>query len=422
MPALRARLILSILILVLVAGACGGDEDSTPASPEDARPEFDAPETPSQDDISDEPQDSLQAAILSQPVVLLGNRFGWCSDVEDVWATNEAALATLLTVEANYEEALDAYETTTDELDRAEAWQALEDLGRSYNEQLDEAHEALTEAVWQLHDARRAQGGQPEGIAYRRAWEVLLTADPDVAGLSPAVGFRSSGSTSIATPTTTAAPVDSYAENQGAIDYILELAAEYLPGQKIREGAAVDAAYAVYSQAGSAAVAESLYAALPAAVEAVGAVRTVGPDRPRDQARAALGVLMPVGGAVLMPYDAEAYDAAFSVAPGDPHLGSYYVDFARTPDQLLAPDGEAFWSAYTARATAIEAALPAAIELVQATAARLEAEEQAEAQRRRDEDAREEAAEEALQAALEELATGSDAYTAFKRSFEESCR
>ena len=124
-----------------------------------------------------------------------------------------------LTVEANYEEALDAYETTTDELDRAEARQALDDLGRSYNELLDEAQEALDEAVWQLHDARRAQGGQPEDIAYQRAWEALLAADPDLADLSAAVGVRSSGSTSIATPTTTAAPTNIYAFGSDDIIY-----------------------------------------------------------------------------------------------------------------------------------------------------------------------------------------------------------
>ena len=52
----------------------------------------------------------------------------------------------------------------------------------------------------------------PKASHTRRAWEALLAADPEVAGhLAAAVGVRSSGSTSIATPTTTAAPVDLYA-------------------------------------------------------------------------------------------------------------------------------------------------------------------------------------------------------------------
>ncbi len=48
-------------------------------------------------------------------------------------------------------------------------------------------------------------------------------------------------------------------------------------------------------------------------------------------------------------------------------------------------------------------------------AAALEAAEQAERTRLRE-------AEQALQTALERLAEGSDTYTAFKRSFEESCQ
>ena len=417
MPALRTRLILSILVLVLVAGACGGDENSTPGSPEEARPDFASPETPTQDDISDEPQDSARDAIFSQPVVLLGNRFGWCSDVEDVWATNEAALASLLTVEANYEEALDAYETTTDELDRAEAWQALEDLGRSYNEQLDEAHDALTEAVRQLHDARRARGGQPEDIAYVRAWEALVAADPEVAQLAAAIDPRFS------TPTTTVAPVDIYAFDSDHIIYALGLVVEYLANSG-SSGAAEEAAYAVYSQADSAVVAESLHTVSVAASLAALDARPdiLPPERNSYMARAALDFLLPAGGVPLRPYDAEAYDAAFSIAPDDPHLGSYYVDFAKTPDQIVAPDGEAFWFAYAARTRAIGAALPATIEIVQAIADRQEAEYQAAVERQREEAESEKAAEEALQSALETLASGSDAYTVFKRSFEESCR
>ena len=331
-----------------------------------------------------------------------------------------------MTVEANYEEALDAYETTTDELDRAEARQALDDLGRSYNELLDEAQEALDEAVWQLYDARRAQGGQPEGIAYRRAWEALLSAAPDVAGLSAAVGVRSSGSTSIATPTTTAAPVDIYAFGPDDIIFALGLVVEYLAhsGGSEPSGAAEEAAYAVYSQADSAVVAESLQAvSVPASLEALDARRDIlPPERHSYMARAALDVLLPAGGAVLMPYDAEAYDAAFSAGTGNVHNGSRYVDFVRNPDQLIPADDDALWPAYTARIRAIEAALPATIELVQAIAARQEAEDQAAAERQREEAEREKAAEEALRAALETLATGSDAYTIFKQSFEESCR
>ena len=191
-------------------------------------------------------------------------------------------------------------------------------------------------------------------------------------------------------------------------------------------GAAEEAAYAVYSQADSAAVAESLQAVFRPCIARSASTPEVRHPRPRatsaHMARAALDVLLPAGGAVLMPYDAEAYDAAFSAGTGNVHNGSYYVDFVRNPDQPTPADDDAFWPAYIARTRAIEAALPATIELVQAIAARQEAEDQAAAKRQREEAEREKAAEEALQAALETLATGSDAYTIFKQSFEESCR
>ena len=201
---------------------------------------------------------------------------------------------------------------------------------------------------------------------------------------------------------------------------------EYLAnsGGSKQSGAAEEAAYAVYSQADIAVVAESLQAAsVTASLEALDARQDIlPPERYSYMARAALDVLLPAGGVPLRPYDADAYDAAFSVAPGDSHLGSFYVDFVNDPDQPTSADDEAFYAAYAARTRAIEAALPATIELVQAIAARQEAEERAAAERQREVVEREKAAEEALQAALEDLATGSDAYTIFKRSFEESCR
>ena len=70
---------------------------------------------------------------------------------------------------------------------------------------------------------------------------------------------------------------------------------------------------------------------------------------------------------------------------------------------------------YIERHGAVHDALPVALELAREATAALEAAEQAERTRQRE-------AEQALQAALEELAEGSDAYTRFKRSFEESCQ
>ena len=250
-----------------------------------------------------------------------------------------------------------------------------------------------------------------------RAWEALLAADPEVAQLAAAIDPRFS------TPTTTVAPVDIYAFDSDHIIYALGLVVEYLANSG-NSGAAEEAAYAVYSQADSAVVAESLHAvSVTASLEALDARPDIlPPERNSYMARAALDVLLPAGGVPLRPYDAEAYDAAFSASTGNVHSGSSYVDFATDPDQPTPADDEAFYAAYAARTRAIGAALPATIELVQAIAARQEAEYQAAVERQRAEEEREKAAEEALQSALEALASGSDAYTVFKRSFEESCR
>ena len=404
MPALRTRLILSILILVLVAGACGGDENSTPGSPEDARPEFSSPETPSQDDISDESQDSLQAAIFSQPVVLLGNRFGWCSDVEDVWATLEATLATLLTVEANYEAAIADYETTTDELDRAEARQALNEAERDYNELRGKNQQALTNAAYQLRQARRAQGDQPEDIAYQRAWSALLSADPEVAALSGAVPEESR------VPTTTAAP---WPDDSNILARVINYKEVYSgPGVRVWNGAAEEAAHGVYSQADSALIAQALHAAAPQAARAAHQLDT---RQARDRSQAAYHVLLTAGGAVLAPYDAAAYEAADGTDPNISSRADFYADYVQNLDlNGMIVGNDLFWAVFASRVRVIEAALPAAIDLAQLTDDLRAAEAQAER-------ARQQQAEQALQDALAVAAEGSDAYTTFKRSFQESC-
>ena len=176
----RTRLIAAVVAFVLVAAACGGDEGSTPGSPEDARPDFASPEAPSQDDISDDPQDSARDAVLSQPVVLLGNRFGWCSDVQAVWDAHDQALGALVAAEAEHEEAVAAYEAATDELDRGEAREIVEATQGGVRRVTDEYQQAVGDAVAQLRWARLATDDSTEGIAYRRAWLALSEESPQI--------------------------------------------------------------------------------------------------------------------------------------------------------------------------------------------------------------------------------------------------
>ena len=443
MPALRTRFILSILVFVLVAAACGGGDDSAPSgSGDDTLPETfttsdagqegspevsseadatttegeqmdsAAPDSPSDDDPLDstsdtEPQDSSQPGASSQPVVLLGDRFDWCSDVESVWTTYELTFANLWTFQADHEEALAAFESATDELDRAEARQALDELERSSTEPYGKHREALSEAVYQLRRARRASGDRPEDIAYQRAWSALLSADPEVAALSAALPAGA------IVPTTTAAPLPG--DDEGSIlARVIGYREVYSGlGDSVWNRAAEEAAHDIYSQADSALIAEALQAAAP---EAARAAHQLNTRQASDRSRAAYYVLLAQGGSVLAPFDADAYEAASVAASGRFSYLDHYLDSVQSTHTPLIPeDDDAFGSAYASRVRVIEAALPAALELAQATDALLEAEAEAERTRQRE-------AEQALQAALEVLAEGSDAYTTFKRSFEESCQ
>lgn len=418
------------LAVVLLVGACGGDQDDDPGSSADdtparasATPEAGPDDLMAADSTSGIGTPDSVPEALSQTVVLLGDRFDWCSDVETVWNAHGRTTSNLWRSAVDYEEALEAYESATDELDRAEAREALSAAERSYDESLRENQQTLSRSVNQLFDAQRAGGDTPEDIAYRRAWSALVSADPHVADLSSAAVAPLYGS-----PTTTAAPIDPNAPSPSAIVYAYELAVEYTVdfdylGDRERNRAAEEAAYAVYSQVDSAVVAESLQAAAYRAVQDVRSVRMVGPARPSYQAKAALDVLKVAGGVPLMPHDAEAYDAAFSAGTSNVHQGDDYLYFVGSADQEYPPsDDEAFLSAYAARLKVIYEALPETLELVSTTIARQDTEAQAEESRQREEAAHQQAAIEALTAALGELVQGSDAYIVFKLSFEESCR
>ena len=309
----RNRLIFTILAFVLVASGCGGGDDSAPSGSGDdtlpetfttsdagqeGSPEPDAtvggerqdsatPDPASDvdplDSTSDaEPQNSSQPGTSSQPVVLLGDRFEWCSDAEGVWTNYEQTLATLRAVEAEHDAALEAYEAATDELDRAEIREALNEAERSYNQSHGRNQEALTSAVYHLLNTRRAYGDQPEDIAYQRAWSALLSADPELAALSAAVPQAVRG-----VPTTTAAPPlsDSSILIQ-VFDYKQVFSG---PGDRVWNQAAEEAAHSVYSQADGSLIAEALLAAAP---EAARAEAQSDARQARDRTRAAYYVLL----------------------------------------------------------------------------------------------------------------------------------
>ncbi len=450
MPALRTRLILATLAFVLVAAACGGDDGDLSDRAADERPEtFTTPESgsegsPEPDATTDgeqqdsaapatasdvdplestsgtEPQDSSQPETFSQPVVLLGDRFAWCADVEAVWTNHEQTVANFLASEAEYEEVLAAYESAADELDRAEIRETLNEAERSYNESHDKFLQVLTGAAFRLRQARGTYGDRPEDIAAQRAWAALLSADPELAALSAAVpddpGPR------VPLPTVPV-PTDLRLTPSDILEQAIGT-----PSTR-RKPAAQEAAYEVYSQVDHTRIAEVLLDVAPQAAQAAAQAeaqarlygKTYGESR-ADITRAANYIFQVSSSWILSPYDVAAFEAALAAAPNaslglidSPEAYARSITYWLEDWDELAEAGEIAQSAFWSRWSTVEDALPIALEAAREAEALLEVEARAEAARQRE-------AEQALQAALEELATGSDAYTAFKRSFKKSCQ
>ena len=332
----RNCLIPVVLVFVLVAAACGGGDDSAPTgSGDDTLPETfttsdagqdDSPEgspevsletdvtasgeqmdSTAPDATSDvdplnsssgtESQDALLHEAPSQPVVLLGDRFEWCADMEASWTNREQTVSDFLASEAGYEEVLAAYESATDELDRAEIRETLNEAERSYNESHDKFQQALTGAARQLRDARRTYGDRPEDIAAQRAWAALLSADPELAALSAAVPDDPDPMVAIPVPPRQVTPDEVLADLQR-------------PLQRWFSRIAQLAAREVYSQADSALIAEVLATTAVEITQAVNEAATEGERFDFVDLSNASHVLHYVAGTVLEPFDAAAYEAA----------------------------------------------------------------------------------------------------------------
>ena len=473
------RFILATLVFVLVAAACGGGDDSDLADgAADERPETfttsgagqeGSPEVSSEADATTDgeemdsaaPDTASEAAPLdspsgtepqdsSQPVVRLGNRFEWCADVQTVWDAYDEALATFQVSEAALQEAQAAFDAATDELDRAEVSGVLDIAAASHTGAQDALDRAWGRAARYLAETRQianrermhqasanvVRGDETFQIAVDRAWEALLGADSELAALSAAVPVSPSGPVPV--PPRRLTPTEILAELRDDTPRLLN-------------GAAQGAAREVYAQADSTLIVEALLAtALEWATETRAVYEAVITGNAYWQIAELFDanvILHFAGGSVLAPLDAAAYSAAHAAAPNAPTilidtpeayvrsitstvLGIFGVDIAMFEDggefegptyyQYLIGEwpvdaGEIALSAFKERQRVVHDALPIALESAREATAALEAAEQAERTRQRD-------AEQALQAALEVLTEGSDAYTAFKRSFEESCQ
>ncbi len=128
----RNGVMLAILAAMLVAPGCGGGEDRAPADPvEDAGPHGAASDVETAGDTSPDAPASLEAdpgenVVADAPRVQLGDRFSWCASVQALWDAEDGARADTEATAAAHSDAMGVLEAVTDDLDRAEAQEAVE--------------------------------------------------------------------------------------------------------------------------------------------------------------------------------------------------------------------------------------------------------------------------------------------------------
>ena len=134
----RTGAILAMLVVVLVAGGCGGDEERAPADlvedagPDGAVTEVDARADPSSEAAVAPKAEPSEGTVADAEPVRLGERFGWCSGVQALWDAQDQARAETEAAAVAHEAAVRVYEAATDDLDRAEAGEAAQDAYTEY--------------------------------------------------------------------------------------------------------------------------------------------------------------------------------------------------------------------------------------------------------------------------------------------------
>ena len=179
----RSRLLAAVLVVVVVAGACGSD-DGGQADP--ARIEVGV--TGSGPDSGDGDQAATHSgagtpdvAGAAQPTtaVVVGDRFEWCAPVREAWEGHTEALAAAARAAEALSGAVAAHAAATDELDRAEAAAAAQDAQGAYDEARWTADSAAWGAIGPLLKSAASSSGSTDdtlAIAYARAWDAFAAA------------------------------------------------------------------------------------------------------------------------------------------------------------------------------------------------------------------------------------------------------
>ena len=144
----------------MLTGCGEAGEERSP----DAEIDRTAPTDESRGSSSDNAEQQYQQDI---DPVRLGDRFGWCWELQTVW--DEHAIA-----RSHYQGANSALDAATDELDRAEAMIMHENAALLLQRAEEDARNVLREAVGASEDSI---GERPKAIAYTRAWESFVQSD-----------------------------------------------------------------------------------------------------------------------------------------------------------------------------------------------------------------------------------------------------
>ena len=135
----RTRLVAAGLAVALLVGACGGggsdpaerdDEASSGASVTSEDESTEGARSGASATPADDPRGAAQPAAATP--ARLGERFAWCAKVQALWDAQDEARAETEAAAAAHEVAVGIYEATTDDLDRAEASEAVDDAYADY--------------------------------------------------------------------------------------------------------------------------------------------------------------------------------------------------------------------------------------------------------------------------------------------------
>ena len=128
----RNGVLIAMVAVALVAAACGGDEDRAPADPvedpglDGVVSEVDPREGSSPGVLGAPEAEPREDAVADATPVRLGDRFAWCVRVESLWDDQDQYRAETEAAAAAHRAAVDTHEAATDDLDRAEAHEAVE--------------------------------------------------------------------------------------------------------------------------------------------------------------------------------------------------------------------------------------------------------------------------------------------------------